>query len=669
MKLFDKILIANRGEIAVRVIRSAKKLGIKTVAVYSDADEDALHVNMADEAYHIGSNELHDSYLNMDKIIRTALLSKAEAVHPGYGFMSERTEFARKCKEAGLVFIGPDPESIHLMGNKIEARKFAKSLNVPMTEGFTGTHEDLKKAAQNMDFPVLLKAAAGGGGKGMRIVRSIEDLDTAIETTSREALNYFGDGSIFIEKFIENPRHIEFQIIGDHFGNVVHLFERECSIQRRYQKIIEESPSPSLTEEVRAKMGEVAVRIGKGINYKNAGTIEFLVDEKLNFYFLEMNTRVQVEHPVTEEVTGIDIVEEQIIIAAGNPMRFKQSDIKQKGHAIECRIYAEDPEKNFMPSPGVMNAYHEPSGNGIRIDTGIAKATTIHSFFDPMVSKLIVFGSDREIARKRSVAALKEYVIHGIKTNIPYLIALLEDKQFITNKISTNYCDTQSQGLIDKIEADKKAVPEHIVIFTFLMFSLNNKKEGVDPSVWEKIGYWRHNMEIVVVLEEKEHIISIKKITGKQYHFEMNGESYLGLLKNIDSQSIEIILNDFHYKAHISSTKTGDTWLNLNGNIFSLKRKDILTEEKILGSGADGEFSGTISSPMPGKVIKLSKEEGIDFTKGDVLLIVESMKMENNILAPFNGKLITYKVKVGDMVDGSSQLVEFEKLDEKEVAE
>ncbi|MCF8373850.1 MAG: acetyl-CoA carboxylase biotin carboxylase subunit [Bacteroidales bacterium] len=665
MKLFDKILIANRGEIAVRVIRSAKKLGIKTVAVYSDADEDALHVYMADEAYHLGSNELHDSYLNMDKIIRTALLSKAEAIHPGYGFMSERAEFARKCKEAGLVFIGPDPESIHLMGNKIEARKFAKSLNVPMTEGFTGTHKDLKKAAQNMDFPVLLKAAAGGGGKGMRIVRSIEELDMAIETTSREALNYFGDGSIFIEKFIENPRHIEFQIIGDHFGNVVHLFERECSIQRRYQKIIEESPSPTLTEEVRAKMGEVAVRIGKGINYKNAGTIEFLVDERLNFYFLEMNTRVQVEHPVTEEVTGIDIVEEQIIIAAGNPMRFKQSDIKQKGHAIECRIYAEDPERNFMPSPGTMNAYHEPSGNGIRIDTGIAKATTIHSFFDPMVSKLIVFGSDREIARKRSVAALKEYVIHGIKTNIPYLIALLEDKHFINNKISTNYCDTQSQGLIDKIEADKKDVPEHIVIFTFLMFSLNNKNGKVGPSVWERIGYWRHNMEIVVVLEEKEHTISIKKITGKQYKFELNGTSYFALLKNIECQSIEIILNDFHYKAHIFYEKTGDTWLNLNGNIFSLKRKDILTEEKILGSGTDGEFGGTISSPMPGKVIKLSKEEDSNFKKGEVLLIVESMKMENNILAPFNGKLIAYKVKVGDMVDGSSQLVDFEIAEEK----
>ncbi|MEA3443201.1 MAG: acetyl-CoA carboxylase biotin carboxylase subunit [Bacteroidota bacterium] len=660
MNIFNKILIANRGEIAVRIIRSAHKLGIVTVAVYSDADEDAMHVNLADEAYHIGNNELHDSYLNVDKIIRTAKRAKAEAIHPGYGFLSENATFSQKCKQAGIVFIGPDADNINLMGNKIEARKFAKSINVPMAEGVTGSIEELKKAAKKMEFPVLLKAAAGGGGKGMRIVRSLEELDAAIETTSREAKNYFGDGSIFIEKFIENPRHIEFQIIGDHHGNVVHLFERECSIQRRYQKIIEESPSPTLTEEVRKKMGEMAVHIGKAINYKNAGTIEFLLDKNLNFYFLEMNTRVQVEHPVTEEVTGIDIVEEQIIIAAGNPMRLSQKDIHQKGHAIECRIYAEDPANNFMPSPGIMNVYIEPKGTGIRIDSGIDKAVTIHSFFDPMVSKLIVYGSNREIARKRTALALKEYIIHGIKTNIPYLISLIDDKHFVDNNISTNYCDTQSQGLFDTIESEKHKIPESIIILTYLMFSLNNDRVTKDASVWEQIGYWRNNMEIGVVLNEKEYLIKILNIADNNYQFELNKESFVASLKTIENNCIDFVMNNVHYKAHLSTTKSGNTWLSIDGHIFSIKRKDILPEETaISGDENNAGEQGGITSPMPGKVIKLSQTKGSNIKKGDVLLIVESMKMENNILAPAAGKLIAYSVKEGDMVDSSSQLVEF----------
>ena len=662
MKIFDTILIANRGEIAVRVIRSAKKLGIKTVAVYSDADEDTLHVEVADEAYHIGNNELHNSYLNIDKIIATAKLAHAEAIHPGYGFLSENAEFAKKCQEAGIVFIGPSPESIHLMGNKIEARKFAKSINVPMTEGFTGSAEELKEAAKKIEFPVLLKAAAGGGGKGMRIVRTMEDLDQAIETTSREALNYFGNGDIFIEKFIENPRHIEFQIIGDQYGNVVHLFERECSIQRRYQKIIEESPSTTLTDEVRAKMGDMAVKIGKAIDYANAGTIEFLVDEKLNFYFLEMNTRVQVEHPITEEVTGIDIVEEQILIAAGNQLRFVQEDIKQKGHAIECRVYAEDPEKDFLPSPGDMNAYHEPEGIGIRIDSGYKKPATIHSFFDPMISKLIVYRSDREITRKRCISALKDFAIHGVKTNIPYLISLLEDPHFIDNKISTRYCDTQSQGVIYSMNKKKDEVPEEVVVLTFLLFSLNKTKQNGHHSVWQKIGYWRNTMQVIVSLEEKEHPVKILKEDGKQYLLELAGKQYHASLKSISSQSVEVILNDFHYRAHISCTHSGETWLSLNGNIFSLKRKDILPEKMISGSGLDGGIGGdAIVSPMPGKVVKLSLQEGSDFAKGDVVLVVESMKMENNIIAPFNGKLLKYHVTEGDMVDGNSTLVSYQR--------
>jgi acetyl-CoA carboxylase biotin carboxylase subunit len=518
MNIINKILIANRGEIAVRVMKTARKLGIKTVAVYSEIDKDSLHVSFADESHCIGESELSDTYLNIEKIIGIAKKANCDAIHPGYGFMAENSRFVDACNEAGIIFIGPTTNSMKVMGNKIEAREFVSKLDIPMTKGVTGNKETLLEASKNIVFPILLKAAAGGGGKGMRIVYKEADLAEAIEATSREAKSYFGDETVYIEKYIENPRHIEVQIIGDNFGNVIHLFERECSIQRRYQKIIEESPSPTLTPELRIKMGEAAVRIGKEINYNNAGTIEFLVDEDLNFYFLEMNTRIQVEHPVTEMVCGIDIVEEQIHIAVGNPLRFKQHDIKQNGHAIECRIYAEDPANNFQPSPGKMLLFKEPEIADIRIDTGITKDTEIKSSFDPMICKLIVWDNIREEAANKMLHALNEFVIHGINTNITYLIALLQSDAFIKNRISTKFCDDFTTQIIENLNTEKAKIPTFIPLIAYTLYSLNNKsiQERVhftdEHNVWNTIGYWRDLMKLRIYLSDKEYVLDIESI-------------------------------------------------------------------------------------------------------------------------------------------------------------
>jgi acetyl/propionyl-CoA carboxylase alpha subunit len=635
MKLFNKILIANRGEIAVRVIRSAQKLGIYTVAIYSGADEDALHVEMADEAYSLGDSiELSETYLDINKIIKIAKQSQSEAIHPGYGFLAENPEFVAACDKAGIVFIGPNTRSIKLMGNKIASREFVKKIGIPMTEGITGDTKTLLTAAKKIPFPVLVKAAAGGGGKGMRIVH---------------------------KEYVVEPRHIEIQVIGDNHGNAIHLFERECSIQRRYQKIIEESPSPTLTPDIRLKMGEAAVKIAKEIGYNNAGTVEFLVDKDLNFYFLEMNTRVQVEHPVTEMVTGVDIVREQILIAAGNKLSLKQEKIIQNGHAIECRIYAEDPSNNFLPSPGDMSFYHEPAGTGIRIDTGINEAATIHSFYDPMISKMIVWGEDREIAREKTIHALKEYVVHGIKTNISYLVQLLQHKAYINNLITTKYCDEHTEDIVELIHQEKNTIPKHIPLIAYLMYSFYKDlllKESQEYNVWKEIGYWRDLMDVPISLDES--LINCKVVKGDagQYIFEIEGKKIQALLKSMEFGIIEIVVDDHTTVSFISDDKKGYGTVTVNGHDFQVKRHDILVEEDVFGTlDSGGKDGGEIVSPMPGKVIKINVKEGQDISKGDVLLVVEAMKMENNITAPKDGKVGKVNVKTGDMVDGSTELV------------
>ncbi len=469
--MIKKVLIANRGEIAVRVIRSCREMGIPTVAVFSEADRSSQHVRYADEAYFIGPSPSNESYLVIDKIIEVARTSKADAIHPGYGFLSENAEFSNRCKKEGIIFIGPSAHAISTMGDKITARETMMAAEVPVVPG---TKEAIKnekeavKTAAGIGLPVMIKASAGGGGKGMRLVKEEMDLLDAIRGAKSEALASFGDDSVYIEKYIESPHHIEFQILADRHGNVIHLCERECSVQRRHQKVIEETPSPLVTPEMRKKMGEAAVMAAKAVNYEGAGTIEFLADNDRNYYFLEMNTRLQVEHPITEEVVGIDLVKEQIRIASGEKLRHKQEDIKQNGHAIECRIYAEDPDNNFMPSPGRIGYMTEPSGPGIRTDGYVYEGYNIPMFYDPMISKLVTWAETRKDAIGRMKRALYEYKIGGVKTSIGFLEKVMDNKTFAEGNYDTHFINDNLDSLMEKSDMGGKEAEDLAIITAFI---------------------------------------------------------------------------------------------------------------------------------------------------------------------------------------------------------
>lgn len=657
MKVFKKILIANRGEIAVRIIKSAKKLGIQTVAIYSEVDRHSLHVKKADEAYCIGKQELSETYLNIKKIIDVAKKSGSNAIHPGYGFLAENPLFVEACEKAGIVFIGPHTQAIKLMGNKIASREFVSKLGIPMTQAVTGNPKELLKQAKTIPLPILVKAAAGGGGKGMRIVRNLKDLKEILESTSREAKNYFGDESVFIEKYVEEPRHIEIQVLGDNHGNVIHLFERECTIQRRYQKIIEESPSPTLTPEIRAKMGNAAVNIAKAVNYNSAGTVEFLVDKELNFYFLEMNTRIQVEHPVTEMVTGVDLVEEQILIAQGSPLRLKQKDLKQTGHAIECRIYAEDPSNNFLPSPGKMTFYKQSVGENIRVDSGIEEAVEIQSFFDPMIAKMVVWGDNREIAIEKSIAALREFIVQGIKTNIGYLFGMLTHKAFATNKLSTKFCDEHTEDILAEAEKNRQKVGADYPILAYALYSLYHDKNLNPKNVWEQIGYWRNIMAIPFGMDETEHLLTIQNLNNSSMQVIFDGEAYLLELELLDKNRITFNANSASFQAYISTSNKGVGLINMKGFNFEVTRKDVLNEKIEFVSGGASSNEKNLFAPMPGKVIKVNVKTGDKVKRGSVLLVVEAMKMENNIVAESDAVVEKISVKEGEMVDTDVQLV------------
>ena len=442
--MFSKILIANRGEIAVRIIRACKELGIKTVAVYSDVDADSLHVQYADEAICIGPASSKDSYLNIPSIISAAEIADVEAIHPGYGFLAENAHFAEICKSCQIKFIGPSPEIIRLMGNKSEALQTMKKAGLPIMPGSNGIIKDKEEAvevAKKIGYPVMIKASAGGGGKGMRIAHNDGKLVSLLMTAQAEANAAFGNSDIYIEKYLEEPKHVEFQMLGDNFGNLIHLGERDCTVQRRHQKLIEESPAPAVTDELRAKMGDMAVKGAKQVNYTNAGTMEFLLDKNGRFYFMEMNTRLQVEHPVTELVTGVDIVKEQIKIAAGEKLQYTQDSIEQRGCAIECRINAEDVKNKFLPSPGVITGYHSPGGPGIRVDSYVYNSYSVQPFYDSLISKLIVLAEDRVQAIERMQRALDEYVINGIKTTIDFHKLVFSDPAFQEGVISTDFVE------------------------------------------------------------------------------------------------------------------------------------------------------------------------------------------------------------------------------------
>ncbi len=474
MGKIKKILIANRGEIAVRIIRAIREMELSPVVVYSDADELSLAVKLSDEAYHIGESQSSKSYLVMDKIIDVAKKSNADAIHPGYGFLAENAEFAKRVEAEGIIFIGPSPEAIINMGSKTLSRDIMKKAGIPVVPGMVDAitdMKDLEKTAEEIGYPVLLKASAGGGGKGMRRVNKKEDLEKSFKLSSSEALSSFGDAAVYVEKFIEEPHHIEIQVLADKYGNTVHLGERECSVQRRYQKIIEETPSPFINDDIRDKMGAIAIQAAKAVNYSNAGTVEFIVDKNFNFYFLEMNTRLQVEHPITEMVTGIDLVKEQILIAEGHKLSFTQEDIKPRGSSIECRIYAEDPFNNFAPSPGRIIEYVPPAGGiGVRDDSGVYEGFEVPVHYDPLISKLVTWGRDRTEAINRMKRALFEYRIAGINTSIPYFLQILENEEFLSGNYTTN--------LIERIESKKVELSEEnelVALFASGIREMNGK--------------------------------------------------------------------------------------------------------------------------------------------------------------------------------------------------
>lgn len=500
MNKIKKILVANRGEIAIRVMRTCREMDIETVAIYSEADRTSLHVRYAHEAYYVGKAPSSESYLNIDKILEIAKKSKADAIHPGYGFLSENAEFARRCGEEGITFIGPSPEVIVQMGDKIQAREAMTAAGIPVVPGTNGeikTEEEALGIIKEIGLPVMIKASAGGGGKGMRLVKNESEIVSSVRAARSEAKAAFGDDAVYIEKYITSPHHIEFQILGDQHGNTVHLFERECSVQRRHQKMIEETPSPLMTEELRNEMGKSAVEAAKAVNYVGAGTIEFLVDNNLNYYFLEMNTRLQVEHPITERVTGIDLVKQQIFVAEGKELEFEQKDLKQKGHAIECRVYAEDPDNNFMPSAGKVYKISDPLGLGVRTDGYVYEGYEIPIYYDPMISKLIVWGKTRNEAIARMRRALYEYKITGVKTSIKMLERVMNNENFIAGNYDTHFIEKNQEQLMSRPKAD---APEDIVIIAAFIDYLDkissvtsNEKAFVPAqSRWKKISHVNH---------------------------------------------------------------------------------------------------------------------------------------------------------------------------------
>ncbi len=655
--MFNKLLIANRGEIAVRIIRAAQSLKVATAAIYADSDREGLPVQLADEAYPLGEGDLNDTYLNIEKIIEIALHSGCEAIHPGYGFLSENTAFVEACERAGITFVGPNSEAIRTMGDKVEARAFAQRAGVTITEGVTGSPEELREQADALSYPVLVKAAAGGGGKGMRIVRSADELPNALTSTSREAKAYFGDATVYIEKYLESPRHIEVQLLGDHYGNLVHLYERECSLQRRYQKIIEEAPSPTLTPELRRTMGEAAVKLGKAIEYTNAGTIEFLLDQDQRFYFLEMNTRVQVEHPVTELTTRIDIVAEQIRIAAGEPLSFQQDDVPQWGHAIECRVYAEAPEENFRPSPGTITYHHPPASGAMRLDTAVVSGSTIDPRYDPMIGKLIAYGTDRERARQHAITALKNYAIHGIDTNLAYLITLLSTDDFRDNRISTHYCDEHTPQIIERMKEQKATVDRLPVVLAGLLYSFNTKAVG-PSTVWQEVGFWRLVPVLEVMLDEASLTVELRETGPESYRVTHDDQEYNIAVVTQQAGRIDFKLNDALHTAYVSETEEGAFVVTQAGFNFRLRRNDLPSKTRLVGgTELDTASDDIVVSPMPGKVIALPVQEGDAVKRGDTLLVVEAMKMENALLAPRDGIVQAVQVALDDRIERNVPLI------------
>jgi 3-methylcrotonyl-CoA carboxylase alpha subunit len=649
--MFKTILIANRGEIACRIIKTAQRMGIETVAVYSAADRESLHVQRADRALYIGEAVVHESYLNIDAIIKAAIASGAEAIHPGYGFLSENPEFAQACANAKIVFIGPSIDAMELMASKQKAKQCLEKKGLALTPGYHGLDQSDKKLlqeAETIGFPVLLKAAMGGGGKGMRLVQKKADFYTELQATRREAKAYFADETVLIEKYIEHPRHIEVQIMADHHGNTLHIFERDCSIQRRHQKIIEEAPAANLSPKLRQKITEAAILVAQAINYHGAGTIEFLLDKHEQFYFMEMNTRLQVEHPVTEAVTGLDLVEWQLRIAAGEPLP-PQEQIKLQGHAIECRIYAEDPLEQFLPSVGKIRFLKEPQGEGLRLDTGIALGSSISPYYDPMMAKLIAYGETREQAIHRMLAALKHYAIGGVKSNLSFLQAIIQAPQFMAADLSTDFL---------------KEYP--ILIPTVTV------EEAL--SIAACFDYWQAQ-QTNDPLEQDTFAWHAQLTRQWPYHYLMGQDRHHVLVRPMGPQTLELEINEqTHYKLSfqcldarfiIDNGQTRSTaWIeNTADTLYVYTEKGSARLERFrwqtLGTAKNTQ-EHSLNAPMHGTIVAVLKNKGDKIKAGERLLIMEAMKMEHTICAPKDGVLMDVFYGVGAQVNEGTELVAIE---------
>ena len=672
--MINKLLIANRGEIACRVIKTANAQGIKTIAVYSDADKNALHVQMADEAVYLGPSPSKKSYLRGELIIEKAKELGVDAIHPGYGFLSENAEFANLCAKNNIIFVGPPASAIEAMGSKSAAKHIMEKAGVPLVPGYHGDDQSeavLKGAADEMGYPVLLKAAAGGGGKGMRQVWSEKEFSQALNAAKRESMASFGDDHMLVEKYLTRPRHVEIQVFCDTHGNGVYLFERDCSVQRRHQKIIEEAPAPNMSQSVREKMGEAAILAAKAINYVGAGTVEFLLDEDDSFYFMEMNTRLQVEHPVTEMITREDLVHWQLTIAEGKPLPKQQNELTLTGHAFEARIYAEDPNNEFLPSTGTLRLLRTPKENDVvRVDTGVVEGDEVSVFYDPMIAKLVVWGENREIALKRLISALGDYYIDGVSTNIDFLKRVATHPAFVAAELTTTFVEKHHDSLFSATSEDAASDDTQVNIPVMALLSLLNRKvsrSDKTPSVWSTVGAWRANAnhtEILTLLCNQEEVhVGVK-------HQRHGTEDAWELTVGDNSYNVKGKLVDSALHATINGYKSTFTYSD-NDGVFTLFNKDTHAKFSLisasLGDDNDDNGDANFSAPMNGTIVAHLVEKGVLVKKGEPILVMEAMKMEHSIIAPHDGAVEEFFFNPGELVDGGATLLAFSTKEAAEV--
>ena len=643
--MIRRLLIANRGEIAVRVARGAREMGVSPVGIYSEADDRAYHLQFMDDAVCVGPAPAAESYLDIDAVIAAAVHMNADAVHPGYGFLSERAPFARAVTNAGLTFVGPSADAMEAMGSKIAAKQRVREFDVPTVPGYDGadqTTATLRREAERIGFPILVKASAGGGGRGMRVVHSSEAFEESLDAAKREAVAAFGDDAILLERYLLDPRHIEFQVLADAHGNTLHLGERECSIQRRHQKIIEEAPSVALTPELRAEMGAAAVRAAQSVDYVNAGTCEFMLDRDGRYYFLEMNTRLQVEHPVTELVYGIDLVQWQLRIASGERLTFTQDAVKPRGWAIETRIYAEDPANHMLPSTGTITRWSPPEGPGVRVDAGVTTGSEVSVYYDPMLAKLIVFGSDRQRAIARMRRALDDFTIEGVRANVPLLAWIVRDEWYRDGNTTTSFL---AQRLDESIFSSPEADPDAALLVAAALLVRNDVP-------W-RVG----SVGMPISLRSGKHAFAYEATAIGAGRWQLTGDATGALLATTSGDAVVASLGERRVKGAVAIE--GNAYrATIAGVEHRFSAPPSPTADASGSGGASAAADGRITSPMPGKIVKIAVSAGEDVAERTLLIVLEAMKMEHRIEAPAAGRVAAILVKEGDIVPGGAPLAE-----------